>query len=60
MRSQGDDHTGHVVTAGPVSRCVRGQTVVQQLSAEHVEFQKEAEGLQKTTDAGKPDPTRLI
>lgn len=60
VRPQGDDHTSHVVTAGPVSRCVRGQTVVQQLSGEHVHIQEEAEWLQKTTDAGNPDATHLL
>lgn len=29
---EGDDDAGHVVTSCPVSRCVWGQTVVQQLS----------------------------
>lgn len=60
MRPQSDDDTSHVVTAGPVSRCVRGQTVVQQLPGEQVDFQKEAEWLQKTTDAGNPDPKHLF
>lgn len=40
VRPQSDDNTSHVVAAGPVSRCVGGQTVVQQLSREHVELQK--------------------
>lgn len=55
MRPQSDDDTSHVVTAGPVSRRVRGQTVVQQLSGAHVECQKGAERLQKTADAEDPD-----
>lgn len=40
VRPQGDDDTSHVVTAGPVSRSVRGQTVVQQLPGEHGEKKK--------------------
>lgn len=35
VRPQSDDDTSHVVAAGPVSRSVRGQTVVQQLPGEH-------------------------
>lgn len=39
---QSDDNASHVIAASPISRCVRGQTVVQQLSKEHAEFQKYA------------------
>lgn len=56
VRPQGDDDTSHVVTAGPVSRSVGGQTVVQQLPGEQGEKNhKEAEWLQETTDAENPD-----
>lgn len=57
---QSDDDTSHVVTAGPISRSVRGQTVVQQLSRHHVEFQKDAKGLQKTTNVGKKSKPSVL
>lgn len=42
VRPQSDDNASHVIAASPISRCVRGQTVVEQLSKEHVELQKYA------------------
>lgn len=39
VRPKGDDNAGHVVTSGTISRCVGGQTVLQQLSGGKAEFQ---------------------
>lgn len=60
VRPQSDDNASHVITASPISRCVRGQTVVQQLSKEHAELQKYAKWLQETTNVGNLDTIHFL
>lgn len=57
---QSDDNASHVIAASPISRCVRGQTVVQQLSKEHAELQKHAKCFQEATNVGKLDTIHFL